>query len=108
MRAITDSTTSFAALVTLDGLYEQVSINVPSILGYGHREIEGRPWPEFVHPDDENSAARAFQNLLQGEGIYNYDNRLCHKDGHYVRIFWTAFKANGSILAIGSTTRLLT
>jgi PAS domain S-box-containing protein len=77
---------------TLDGLFDfdlvsgQVfySPRWKAILGYGPDELESthETWRRFIHPDDRQAVEdRLEQYLRKGEGAFEMEYRVCHRDG---------------------------
>ncbi len=61
-------------------------------LGYSADEMIGKPFMEFVHPDDINATTGAFSNLVNQGVIKNFVNRYRCKDGNYRFIEWNAIR----------------
>ena len=50
----------------------------------------GRPFIEFIHPDDINPTKNAVGHLQVGRNISTFENRYRHKDGTYRWLLWTS------------------
>jgi PAS domain S-box-containing protein len=63
------------------------------MLGYGEGEIEPHvsAWERLVHPDDRRVADEANESVARGDGTYEAEFRLRHKDGHYVHVLSRGF-----------------
>ncbi|HKC23824.1 MAG TPA: CHASE3 domain-containing protein [Thermoanaerobaculia bacterium] len=60
------------------------------VLGYSEGELLGRPYLDFVHPDDlEETRARA-KVVAEGEEIVDFVNRYRAKDGAWHFLEWNA------------------
>ncbi len=60
-----------------------------SILGYSKTEIAGKPFFDFIHPDDiEKTKAVIQESLLKGKKIQSFENRYRAKDGSYRWLEW--------------------
>ncbi|AFZ07788.1 multi-sensor hybrid histidine kinase [Oscillatoria nigro-viridis PCC 7112] len=74
----------------LEGNYDVtfVSDNIVSMMGYEAREfLDGSlDWHSLIHPDDRETVATAFAQLLEKESI-SYEYRERHKDGSYRWIY---------------------
>jgi PAS domain S-box-containing protein len=60
-------------------------------LGYSVEELLGRPFLEFIHPDDvDATAAVVAEKLRRGDEVINFKNRYRCKDGTYRWLSWTS------------------
>lgn len=59
-----------------------------TVLGYQTAELEGKPYIDFVHPDDVESTLNATNNLSSNQSLDNFTNRYRTKDGNYRYIEW--------------------
>ena len=73
---------------TFDGYFIHINGAWERCLGWTREELTGRPFLEFVHPDDrartEAEAARAFH----GDGSVRFTNRYATKDNRWRAIEW--------------------
>ncbi len=61
------------------------------VLGYDEAELLGRPFLDFIHPDDvERTAAVVRESLRAGESVLNFEDRYRCKDGSYRWLSWTS------------------
>ena len=58
------------------------------MLGYADDEIEPHvsAWERLLHPDDRRRADQVNRSVIGGQGAYEAEFRLRHKDGHYVHV----------------------
>lgn len=70
-------------------------------LGWEERELVGRSFLDFTHPDDQQATIEAFESTFKAPLTEPYEYRLCHKQGGYRWIAWTAAFANGRVFANG-------
>lgn len=61
-------------------------------MGYSEDEMKGKPFIEFVHPDDINNTTEAFSILVNRGVIKNFVNRYRCKNGSYRFIEWSAIR----------------
>lgn len=88
-----------------DGRFLRVNPAWPSRLGWSEDEIVGRPYIEFLHPEDLPSSLVAFNEVKQGLPVLNFENRYRAKDGRYEWLSWVAVPEFGKLY---STTRIVT
>jgi PAS domain S-box-containing protein len=73
-----------------DGYFKRVNPAFESRLGYSHEEALGRPYIEFVHPDDRERTESKNGSLRQRETTIVFENRYVCKDGSIRWIEWTS------------------
>ncbi|RNI24146.1 PAS domain-containing sensor histidine kinase [Rufibacter latericius] len=92
-------------LCTIDrgGRFLQVNEASNLILGYEGRELRGRHFSEFVHPEDLPRTAEIIAEVMGGSTHNNLEIRLVHRDGQVRYSLWGgAWSAeDGAIYAIG-------
>ena len=72
-----------------DGSFKRVSHSITDVLGYGIEEILKIPYMELIHPDDHRAAHAAIEKqLVRGERVEQFVNRLRHKDGSWRTLSW--------------------
>ncbi len=72
-------------------------------LGYSEEELLGKPFLEFVHPDDLQSTINVIEEeLKENMTVINFINRYLCKDGSYKYLNWVSkpIKAKGQTYAI--------
>lgn len=72
------------------GLFRQLNPAWTRTLGYAPGEIIGRPWQEFVHPEDQAATLAATRGASAGEEIRGFVNRWRTKDGGWRWLSWNA------------------
>jgi PAS domain S-box-containing protein len=78
----------FLTIASQDGYFKRVSPASGELLGWTPEEFTGRPWLDFVHPDDVESTIREAQKLKAGQRVLNFENRYRHKDGSWRVLSW--------------------
>src|SRR5690606_33867783 len=73
-----------------DGYFKRVNPAWQRVLGYTADELLGRPYVEFVHPDDRESTFEAGRRLAQGHDVVYFENRYQHRDGTLRWLLWAA------------------
>ena len=72
------------------GLFRQVNQAWTEVLGYAPEEVIGRPWQEFVHPDDHEATLDVTRDALGGKEILHFVNRWRTKSGDWRWLSWNA------------------
>ena len=94
-------------IVTQDGALKFANLRVSELFGYSLQEAVGRPFVEFIHPDDRYLVAERYRKRLEGQvSTVVYPFRTIHKDGsirwaeiNSVRIAWEGRPAIMSYLS---------
>jgi PAS domain S-box-containing protein len=68
-------------------------------LGYTIKELEGKSYIEFVHPEDVESTIFATTQLANNGKIQNFINRYRHKNNSYRWIEWRSYSVGNLIYA---------
>ena len=69
-----------------DGFFKRVNPAFERILGFTSAEMLAQPAHKFIHPDDLERSAEAYQLLADGHPLRDFENRYQHKEGGYRRI----------------------
>ena len=65
-----------------DGYLDAVNPAFTRILGHAVEDVVGRPYIDFVHPDDHDKSLAVEDELEAGRGpIATFENRYRHRDG---------------------------
>ena len=88
-RLLIDNVSDVIFRVDAEGRFTFVSRRVQEILGLTWKQILGRPFWEFVHPEQVESAQSRFEVLLQGNSA-TQDLRLIRSDGREVIVYVSA------------------
>jgi len=74
-----------------DGYFRRVNPAFERTLGYSRRELLGRPFVEFVHPDDrDDTDVETGEISDSGRATVHFQNRYIDKDGGVHWIEWTS------------------
>ncbi len=86
-----------------DGFFRRVNPAFERALGYSGDELRGRPYIDFVHPDDHAIAYDRIAQLASGTRVVNYETRLRTRSGEFRWFEWnaTAVGDEAAIYAVG-------
>ncbi len=89
LQRIFDLSHDFMCIADAQARFLRVSASAGRILGYQPHELVGRKFLDFVHPDDVQCTSLAYESVLRGAKVVEFENRYCRKDGSYVDLSWT-------------------
>jgi diguanylate cyclase (GGDEF)-like protein/PAS domain S-box-containing protein len=73
-----------------DGRFKHVNPAFERCLGYRPEELVGRPFLDFVHPDDREPTERETAAISDGEGTVHFRNRYIDRSGEVHWLEWTS------------------
>ncbi|MBG0568460.1 PAS domain-containing hybrid sensor histidine kinase/response regulator [Actinoplanes aureus] len=80
----------FMCIAGLDGRFVRVN-QAWQTFGYPLDRLQGRPFVDFVHPDDrERTIAETAKLASDSTATVAFENRYRRQDGTYVRLCWNA------------------
>jgi len=83
-------TRDLLAVVAADGRITRVNPAFCELLEYGADEIEGKPFLDFLHPDDVKASIEIFSKLSAGHtNLGHFENRYRLRSGGYRVLSWT-------------------
>jgi diguanylate cyclase len=85
-----------------DGRFKRVNPAFERCLGYKPEELVGRPFLDFVHPEDRELTEREAASIPDGNGTVQFRNRYLAKDGaiHWLEWMSSPMEAEGVIYAV--------
>lgn len=90
-RSFFDLSADLACIADNNGFFRELNESWERVLGYSRRELMGKPYLEFVHPDDKDSTLQVINEKLDhGETVFSFQNRYLSKDGNIVCLEWTS------------------
>ena len=74
--------------------FTKINPSFSRILGYTEEELLGRPFLDFIHPDDVQKTVDVIeQELKKGSKVLSFENRYRRKDGEYLTFEWNSHPA---------------
>ncbi|MFT6387000.1 MAG: diguanylate cyclase (GGDEF)-like protein/PAS domain S-box-containing protein [Cellvibrionaceae bacterium] len=92
-KAIYDLSIDMICIADLNGYFLRLNPAFQRTLGYTAEELYGKPFIEFVHPDDCAKTLTEFSLLAKGGKATNFGNRYHTKSGEYRWLEWNALLA---------------
>jgi PAS domain S-box-containing protein len=74
-----------------DGYFKVLNPAWHQTLGWEDEELLSKSWMEFVHPDDREATRKIKSVILQGQEVYQFENRYLCKDGSFKWLAWDSF-----------------
>ncbi|HEY9811125.1 MAG TPA: PAS domain-containing protein [Halomicronema sp.] len=71
-----------------DGFFKHLNPSWLETLGYTEAELIGKPFLDFVHPEDRQRTLNEMALLNNGHFTFNLENRYLCKDGSYKWLSW--------------------
>lgn len=87
--------------VGFDGCFKSVNPAFEQTLGYRPGELIGRPFMDFVHPDDREKTEREAAALSDGATTVQFQNRYFAKDGEVHWLEWASIPMQDEGLIYG-------
>lgn len=84
----TELSKDLVCIANVDGLFYKVNPAFYKVLGFSKKELEGKPFIDFVHPDDLDKTLEEVKKLSQGVSVISFENRYRCKNGEYVILSW--------------------
>jgi diguanylate cyclase (GGDEF)-like protein/PAS domain S-box-containing protein len=83
-----DLSLDMVCIAGFDGCFKRVNPAFERTLGYRPDELVGRPFLDFVHPDDRESTEREAAAIPDGNGTVQFRNRYLDKGGEVHWLEW--------------------
>lgn len=87
------------SIADLQGNFRKLNARWQQILGYSIAELTGKPFLEFVHPEDIPATQDAMARLSAAIPVNDFVNRYRHRDGSWRWIQWNSIAKDGLIYA---------
>ncbi|MCU0748074.1 MAG: PAS domain S-box protein [Akkermansiaceae bacterium] len=83
-------TADLCCVADFDGRLEQVNPAWTQCLGWSRKDLIGKKWMDFVHPEDRQKTAAVDRDLQMGKPVVELENRYLCKDGSYRWLAWNS------------------
>ena len=80
----------------VDGFFKRVNPAFERVLGYTAKELLGKPFVDFIHPEDRTDTVAEVRKLASGAVTLFFSNRFRCKDGTFKRLDWTSYPEPGT------------
>ncbi len=90
-RAMVENALNLICTVDAEGRFVSVNSAYLKVLGYHPEELLGRPFAEFIAPEDLAQTNEAAATVMSGKEINDFENRCLHKNGTYRSMMWTSY-----------------
>ena len=78
---------SDGVVIIQDGILRYANPTVSQMFGYSPQELSGKPFTQYVHPDDVNRVSDRYRRRMAGETLSPiYETRLRKKSGEYLPV----------------------
>ena len=77
-------------IIDFDNHFRAVNPAWERTLGFSREEMLGKPFIEFVHPDDRTATLAEAEKLVGGGEVIHFENRYVCRDGSYRWLAWSA------------------
>ncbi len=83
-------------IANLEGYFKKLNPAWEATLGWTLADLTGRPYVEFVHPEDRERTLSEARLLGKGNITVAFENRYRCKDGSYRHLLWSAVADQGT------------
>ena len=99
-RKLFDVSIDLMCIAGTGGYFKRTNAAFSEVTGWTEEELCGRPFFEFVHPDDVAKTELEVAKLAGGLPTIHFQNRYLCKDGTYKILNWTSHPDDGVLYAI--------
>jgi len=90
-RSFFELSVDLVCIADLNGYFKLINPSFQKVLGYSIEELLGRPFLDFIHPDDKDKTLNIInEKLVKGEVVLSFQNRYICKDSSVVWLEWTS------------------
>lgn len=87
------------SIADMQGYFRKLNARWQQILGYSLADLIGKPFLDYVHPEDIPATREAMNRLSAAMPVNNFINRYRHRDGSWRWIQWNSIAKDGLIYA---------
>lgn len=80
--------TELMCVIDYDGFLKDVNPAWTKLLGYKRHELVGKPFINFVHPQDRDASLEVFSQVINGVKITTFENRYQGMDSSFKWLLW--------------------
>jgi len=103
-RRFLDLSGSLLMVAGFDTKIRWLSLSFPRLLGNWREELVGKPFSDFVHPEDLADVLEQMSRLRRGEELVAAEFRTRAADGSYRRLLWSAVGVTEDQLVYAAAT----
>ncbi len=86
-------------IANADGYFKRISPAFTETLGWAVEEMLGRPFLDFVHPEDQAATLREVERqTAAGKPVLGFENRYRHRDGSWRVLSWRSVPQPGGFM----------
>ncbi len=85
-----DLSVDLVCITSAIGFFLKANPAFTRALGYPDKELEGKPFVDYLHPDDLEKTFFEVDKLSKGEVSISFENRFKCKSGEYILLSWNA------------------
>jgi PAS domain S-box-containing protein len=75
-------------IANVNGVFYRVNPAFTAVLGFSKEQLEGKPFFDFIHPDDIDKTNIEVKHLVKGIRTISFENRYRKINGEYVLLSW--------------------
>ncbi|MCP4630377.1 MAG: PAS domain S-box protein, partial [bacterium] len=88
-RSFFELSADLVCIADINGYFQLINSSFQKVLGYPTDELLGKPFFDFIHPDDKDKTLNIINEKLEkGETVLSFENRYICKDGAVAWLEW--------------------
>ncbi|MBD2036438.1 response regulator [Leptolyngbya sp. FACHB-321] len=89
-KALIDNSRDVICSINAEGKFVDLSPACLLLWGYSAEELVGRPYLDFVVPEDVQKTIAVAIDVMAGHVVSGFENRYQRKDGSWIDLLWSA------------------